>query len=297
MKLLVIILLSSTIWSNVLCAVTYNEELSTLMTKLWNLDVNRCEPPKDFRIDIQGYVTAMNWTYTDRASRNLYTFFNETEIFNKPTFKAMRALLDNYETETNLPEVETNEEKREIENFMTAIMSTEIMKEAHRFLVSKRKASQSMAAFKTEVQNIWFKLYKRTREDRFINSCGFEHVFVGEKRSRDISGFHNWVQVYLQEKAGNLDYRGYFRRGTTEEIEAQPRMLSLQFVWKRQAGKSFTSIFMGTSPEFELAMYTVVFMMGFRQAPAVHVKNYNIEVMTYAHGREVGSAFPRSLHD
>ena len=47
------------------------------------------------------------------------------------------------------------------------------------------------------------------RED----SCGFEHVFVGEtKHGSDIIGFHNWVQFYLQEKSSNLDYKGYKAR-------------------------------------------------------------------------------------
>jgi len=39
-------------------------------------------------------------------------------------------------------------------------------------------------------------------------------VFVGETREHDVTGFHNWIQFYLQEKAGRLDYRGFFRRGT-----------------------------------------------------------------------------------
>ncbi len=37
---------------------------------------------------------------------------------------------------------------------------------------------------------------------------------MGEGRDHDIIGFHNWVQFYLQEKIGNIDYRGFFRRGT-----------------------------------------------------------------------------------
>jgi len=47
-----------------------------------------------------------------------------------------------------------------------------------------------------------------------MNSSGFEHVFVGETREHEVTGFHNWIQFYLQEKAGRLDYRGFFRRGT-----------------------------------------------------------------------------------
>ena len=42
------------------------------------------------------------------------------------------------------------------------------------------------------------------------DSSGFEHVFVGETRGADeVIGFHNWIQFYLQEKAGHVDYQGY----------------------------------------------------------------------------------------
>ena len=46
-----------------------------------------------------------------------------------------------------------------------------------------------------------------------MDSSGFEHVFVGETRSgTEIIGFHNWLQFYLQEKHGHLDYKGYKAR-------------------------------------------------------------------------------------
>ena len=42
------------------------------------------------------------------------------------------------------------------------------------------------------------------------DSSGFEHVFVGETRGdSEVIGFHNWIQFYLQEKAGHVDYQGY----------------------------------------------------------------------------------------
>ena len=48
------------------------------------------------------------------------------------------------------------------------------------------------------------------RETRVCDSSGFEHVFVGETRGdSEVIGFHNWIQFYLQEKAGHVDYQGY----------------------------------------------------------------------------------------
>jgi len=34
-----------------------DEVLSDLFTRLWDCDVNRCEPEKDYTIDIQGNIT------------------------------------------------------------------------------------------------------------------------------------------------------------------------------------------------------------------------------------------------
>lgn len=109
---------------------------------------------------------------------------------------------------------------------------------AHKYLVSKGKSSSNLRLFKSQLHLIWFHLYHRERTTGWdvvkrvctmnsgiyclclmdfhtltlssLDSSGFEHVFVGEtKAGTEIVGFHNWIQFYLQEKNGNLDYKGY----------------------------------------------------------------------------------------
>lgn len=51
------------------------------------------------------------------------------------------------------------------------------------------------------------------------DSCGFEHVFVGEtKNGKKIMGLHNWVQFYLQEKHGHVDYKGFKARNNKKTV-------------------------------------------------------------------------------
>lgn len=58
-------------------------------------------------------------------------------------------------------------------------------------------------------------LYLNDRED----SCGFEHVFVGEtKNGQEVMGLHNWIQFYLQEKHNHVDYKGYKARDNKDTV-------------------------------------------------------------------------------
>ena len=145
----------------------------------------------------------------DMAKDPLFTFVNP-EVLKRPTYKAFISLLDNYQSCTGKAEVVTPEEMKENWAFIEAIMGTKVMKKVHEFLASKGKVAHDDRHFKQQLYDLWFRLYKRTRESQTLDSSGFEHVFVGETRNgTEVIGFHNWVQFYLQEKAGNVDYQGY----------------------------------------------------------------------------------------
>lgn len=278
-----------------MCVTVYRDfspdrELSELCARLWAADVNRLEPGKDYSINLQGGLKSY-WR-EDKAKEPLFSWVRD-EVLRRPTFRTFVALLDNYEASTGRDEEVTQEEVRENRAFIDAIMETKVMKLAHRHLVSKAKSSNDVGAFKRQLYDIWFKLYRRTRGSRALDSSGFEHVFVGETRGgKDVLGFHNWIQFYLQEKAGNVDYQGYIL-GKRPELGANSHLITIKFKWNREV-KPMGSSFIGTSPEFELALYTILFLCASASTTDIDVGGYDVIITCYKHGLNLGTSFPKA---
>ena len=51
------------------------------------------------------------------------------------------------------------------------------------------------AVFRRVLHGMWFALYPRAH--RVKGSCAFEHVFLGEVKSGQVNGFHNWLFFLL----------------------------------------------------------------------------------------------------
>ncbi|XP_045160640.1 poly(U)-specific endoribonuclease-B-like [Mercenaria mercenaria] len=268
-----------------------DEELSEILTKLWNLDDNKCYPDKDFTIDLQRYVSYHR--REDQSSEPLFQWLDES-VFERETYRTFRALLNNYEMQCGEAEVVTREEIMENREFINAIMETEVMKECHRYLIKEGKAPEDVGKFKCQVYNLWFMLIRRTKGDRDQDSSSFEHVFVGEYRNKEFIGLHNWIQIYLLEKAGKIDYHGYLKRDTIKQDQF-PRLLALQFTYHDEEDgpmeKPVCSTFLGTSPEFEIAAYTLCF---FHKQGKIDVQldEYEVEMACLPLGKNhVGTAY------
>lgn len=79
--------------------------------------------------------------------------------------------------------------------------------------------------------------------------------------------------------------------------EEQPRLVTLQFIWKKQQAKPIGSSFIGTSPEFEMALYTICHLTNRDRGSskvAIRVANYDVEILCHGHGMGIGSAYPIS---
>lgn len=73
--------------------------------------------------------------------------------------------------------------------------------------------------------------------------------------------------------------------------------MTIKFTWKSGC-KPMGSSFIGTSPEFELAMYTVCFLAGGGQDVHLDMDDYDVIIKIHCYGRNneyIGSCYPQAV--
>mmetsp|Transcript_20566 Transcript_20566/g.23292 ORF Transcript_20566/g.23292 Transcript_20566/m.23292 type:complete len:483 (+) Transcript_20566:139-1587(+) len=237
------------------------EGISKAAQYLWDLDVNRLTPDEDYVINVQKGKKPF-WK-EDKAEDPLFTSV-DSSAFLRSTYKAFIALLDNYTAETGTTEYVSRAEKQEIWTFLRAIMQSGPMQFCHKYCVANGSdIPVDSEEFMKLLYRIWFQLYTKDHSGDGHDSSGFEHVFVGEIKNGKVSGFHNWIYFYLQERKGNVDYKGYIkpRNHSNTATNDDDHVLTLQFTW-HGIEKTVGTSFIGVSPEFEMALYTMCFLVG-----------------------------------
>uniref|UniRef100_A0A8C3CWR5 Uridylate-specific endoribonuclease n=1 Tax=Cairina moschata TaxID=8855 RepID=A0A8C3CWR5_CAIMO len=234
----------------------------------------------------------------------LYAFVNE-RLFSKPTYASFIRLLDNYQRATGREEEVTAEELREQDTFLREVMKTELMKKLFAFLHQKSECGAweergrrvslpqllfpclpprsalpadrygSEQEFLEDLKEMWFGLYSRGNGEK--DSSGFEHVFSGEIKKGQVSGFHNWIRFYLLEKQGLVNYYSHNYNGPWDSY---PDVLGLQFSWDGFY-KEVGSAFIGCSPEFEFGVYTLCFIARPGRACHLSLGGHSISIQTY----------------
>ncbi|XP_074126793.1 uridylate-specific endoribonuclease isoform X3 [Sminthopsis crassicaudata] len=250
-----------------------NEELLTISEKIYKVDNNKAQK-EDIILNSQNLIFPSETNdKVDRCPEPLYSYVNE-ELFSKPTYAAFINLLNNYQRVTGQGEHFTSQQLREQDIFLQEIMKTAVMKELYGFLHQKNRYS-SEQEFVSELKNMWFGLYSRGNDEG--DSSGFEHVFSGEVKKGKVTGFHNWIRFYLQEKEGLVDYYSHNYNGPWDSY---PDVLGMQFNWDGYY-KEVGSAFIGSSPEFEFALYSLCFISRPGRMCHLSLGGYSLAIQTY----------------
>ncbi|XP_056371142.1 uridylate-specific endoribonuclease [Oenanthe melanoleuca] len=253
-----------------------DQELLDLSEQLYELDHNKARPG-DIALSPQHRAGPdETGDRRDRSPQPLYKFVNE-ELFSKPTYASFIKLLDNYQRATGREEEVTAEELREQDRFLQEVMETELMRKLLVFLQGKGLYS-SEQEFLQDLKEMWFGLYSRGDGER--DSSGFEHVFSGEVKKGKVSGFHNWIRFYLLEKQELVNYYSHNFNGPWDSF---PAVLGLQFSWDGFY-KEVGSAFIGSSPEFELGLYSLCFLARPGRACHLSLGGHRLRLQTFPWG-------------
>lgn len=122
----------------------------------------------------------------------------------------MKVLYDNYEMNTKVDEIFTEEELTEERIFIDTLLETPVMKLAMNFLEEKGIVSNNIEAHRELIQKLWFDVYPRDK-GTVGSSSGFEHIFLSEVKKGKIIGLHNWIYMAHIEESGQLDYKGWIK--------------------------------------------------------------------------------------
>lgn len=185
------------------------------------------------------------------------------------------------------------------------------------FLISKGKLSKDPKDFRDLLKSLWFNMYSRAGGK--ISSSGFEHIFLAELKKNEVSGLHNWVYFDHAEMSKLVDYLGYMKKIDLGEVTFINKLIDryafrhsdmtyvsfcvlqkgsiLKFHFKLSGvDKPVDSMFIGTSPELEMALYTTCYMFRANRICPLRLNGNNFIVRTYSmryRGKNmIGSAFP-----
>ncbi|CAH8489313.1 unnamed protein product [Schistosoma haematobium] len=228
-----------------------NKELSEFYTKLYKEDENKVRPGIDYKLNLQANLENTR-KLVDLSTKPLFEFVDEDIFRNRPTFAKFVALLDNYNPQVGVTEIVTEQQQKEEDDFINELLKTKVMKMTYNFLIEKQKLSGDITNFGKFLKDLWFKRYKRRSPG---DSSAFEHVFVGEHKNLDVLGLHNWIQFYLKEKKNQLNFFGWTRRFCKDQL------ITVTYVNENKYKKPIGSVFVGSSPEFDIAVYTVAFAL------------------------------------
>ncbi|GFR89577.1 poly(U)-specific endoribonuclease-like, partial [Elysia marginata] len=145
---------------------------------------------------------------------------------------------------------------------------------------------QNVAELRALLRRLWFDFYPRSGNSTVLDTSGFEHVMVGEYKSVEkASGLHNWLAFYEKEKKTeepNINYYGY-----TCGIE--PHRMCAAYDWNGRK-KRLSSFFLNVSPAFDLAIYTLCFVMRPGTCHVV-VDGQKMDLQTFSKDGHVATAF------
>ncbi|ELU16063.1 hypothetical protein CAPTEDRAFT_223490 [Capitella teleta] len=263
------------------------EELSRIMQELWDSDASRL-PSQAYQVNLQSRVTQED--FQDKAPQRFFTSVLPSLETHSNTFRTFINLQNDFIAETQVDDPLHEDKQEDIDDFLAAVLNTNLTRTTHYFLNQMGAVGSEEADMRKLLHDVWFVPYSRSKKFTGKDSSGFEHVFVGETRGEKVIGFHNWIRFYLEERKLDdvINYHGYI--SVTE-----PEVIAVQFSWQGKR-KNLGTFFLGSSPEFDLCVYTICFVLQPNQRCSFSIHHNPVTIQTFdmtsVPGLQLGTAFP-----
>ncbi|TPP61153.1 Poly(U)-specific endoribonuclease-A [Fasciola gigantica] len=149
-----------------------------------------------------------------------------------------------------------NERERLISNFLDHLFRTSNFREVYEILHAREVYPDSLEEFGHCFRQVWFGLFSWDQMSPGVNrTCGFQHVYIGEKRANKVKGLHNWMRYYILEKSARLVLSRVHKKHPNLQIA------SIRFTYD-EAVKPYGTIFFGLPIQFEIMLFFCAFIIG-----------------------------------
>ncbi|XP_061708967.1 endoribonuclease CG2145-like [Cydia pomonella] len=231
---------------------TTDEDLLRVSEEMFNADINNAF--NYIQVNLQGQTSPMS--KDDKAPANLLAV--NDNVWNGPTIKPFVALFDNYHKNVIRPEFVTPNEESEQTTYINTILATGPIRSLMSFLVNK--GLTQLNEYQEQVnllKKIWFTKYARHWTGLCKCSCAFENIFMAELKSNDVLGLHSWLFFAKREQDHKANYLGYVSK---LDLAGKGLILKQHSILSETKDAPEVTMFVGTSPELETALYTLCFM-------------------------------------
>jgi poly(U)-specific endoribonuclease len=219
--------------------------INILVDKLNIYDVNRFINIQDYKVHIQNPIEL--YSNKDVSPYPLFSYVNERK-FKLGTYKYFLRLYPLFTKQLGITEEYSKYKENIIKKFIKKLCKTKVF--IYLFFILKEKGKiKHFCNFPKFIYKFWFKSISKMNKN---DSCLFEHLFLGEldtNNSNNLYGYHNWILFYNDEKIGKVNYYGYHN--------IINNIISIKFSFEANI-KHACSFFIGTSIEFEMALYTLI---------------------------------------
>ncbi|KAK9298457.1 hypothetical protein QLX08_008236 [Tetragonisca angustula] len=200
---------------------------------------------KYIKMNLQTRVTPSNIT-TDEAKEPLFEV--DPELLDYPSIYITRSLYNNYEHDSRKKLNRTLEIRKEENLLIDIFLNTNEMSRTMQWLADHGFIDPDDFERKDVLRRIWFTVFSGS-------TCGFERVFASENYGTAIIGVQDWIYFEYQESLKRIDYMGYIDK---LDLGSTASLIKLNFQMDGIVRPNAT-IFIGTLPELEMALYTICF--------------------------------------